>query len=75
MLDLCRRDTICGPDVFTSRTVPRADGLGATVVGLRRHADHECRPCPNIVAGDIRVVFLDIAGYERKLGLDALAIE
>ena len=75
MLDLCRRDTIRSPDVFTSRTVPRADGLGATMVGLRGDADHEWRPCPNIVAGDIGVVFLDISGYERKLGLDALAIE
>jgi hypothetical protein len=64
-----------GPDVIASRAVPRADGLSATMLGLRWDADNECRSRPNIVAGDKGVVMLDVSRHERILRLDAITVE
>ena len=73
-LDLRPRDTVRGPDVIASRAVPRADGLGATMLSLRGDADNEWRSSPDIVAGHKGVVFLDVSSGERKFRLDAVTI-
>ena len=74
-LDLRPRDTIHGPDVLASRAVPRADGLGATVVGVRGDADHEWRPCPDIVAIHKAIVLLDVSLHEpTSANLDSMLL-
>ena len=73
--DLRASDTIRGPDRIASRTVLRADGFGATMLGLRWNADDEWRSRPDIVAIHKGVVMLDVSRHEREVSLDFVAVE
>ena len=74
-LDLRARDTIRGSNVIASRALPRIDGLGATLFHLLGDADNERRSLPNIAAGHIGVVLLDVSRHERELRLDTVTVE
>jgi hypothetical protein len=74
-LDLCARDTIRGSNVVAGGAVPRADGLGATMVGLRRDTDHERGSRPDAVTVHVGVVCFDVSRDERMGGLDAVTVE
>lgn len=74
-LDLRPSGKISGRDVIASRTVPRVDGLGAALVGVRGDADEEWRSWPNTVAVHKGVVLLDVSLHEGKVGLDGVTIE